>query len=185
MVYQGPISWGAWVDAKDLEPGYRLLNDDDSWAEVVSVKPVTGALTAYNLTVDGFHTFYVAANENAAPVWVHNACRPPPNPYGRRGNPETRAHIETVADRLDESGFDIDAGARGLPEEYLPPINGGTRGGSYPDITATNRVTGETIRVNTVDTLADGVTPTTRELRNAIRITDQTGQAPYLIPKPR
>ncbi|MGJ8628519.1 MAG: polymorphic toxin-type HINT domain-containing protein [Sulfitobacter sp.] len=76
MVYQGSISWGAWVDAKDLEPGFRLLNDDDSWAEVVSVKPVSESLTAYNLTVDGFHTYYVAANDDAAPVWVHNACRP-------------------------------------------------------------------------------------------------------------
>ena len=35
--YRGPITWGAWVDARDLEPGYRLLNDDKTWAEAVPI----------------------------------------------------------------------------------------------------------------------------------------------------
>ena len=33
-------------------------------------------LLAYNLTVEGFHTYFVAADENAAPIWVHNDCFP-------------------------------------------------------------------------------------------------------------
>lgn len=35
------------------------------------------SLEAYNLTVADFHTYFVkqAANDNAAPVWVHNACQ--------------------------------------------------------------------------------------------------------------
>lgn len=31
-------------------------------------------LTAFNLTVAEFHTYFVAANKNAAPVWVHYDC---------------------------------------------------------------------------------------------------------------
>lgn len=72
LVYQGAIEWAAWVDAKDLKPGYELLNPDDTWAEVVSVSKVDTPLTAYNLTVDEFSTFFVAANDDAEPVWVHN-----------------------------------------------------------------------------------------------------------------
>jgi filamentous hemagglutinin len=48
--------------------GYRLLNDDASWAEVVSVAVVDAPLLAFNLTVEGFHTYFVAADEGAAPV---------------------------------------------------------------------------------------------------------------------
>ena len=35
-VYAGPLSDGYWVDAADLLTGDRLLNDDGTWAEVVS-----------------------------------------------------------------------------------------------------------------------------------------------------
>ena len=62
------------MDAADLTAGYRLLNDDASWAEVVSVEVVAEELEAYNLTVADYHTYFVAANENASPVWVHNSC---------------------------------------------------------------------------------------------------------------
>ncbi|WP_368660805.1 hypothetical protein [Paracoccus sp. (in: a-proteobacteria)] len=37
-------------------------------------------MTAYNLTVNEFHTYFVTANTNAAPVWVHNNC--PDGPGG-------------------------------------------------------------------------------------------------------
>jgi RHS repeat-associated protein len=73
-VYQGVITNGAWVDAADLQSGYRLLNDDGSWAEVVSVKVEAKVLQAFNLTVADYHTYFVSANEEAEPVWVHNLC---------------------------------------------------------------------------------------------------------------
>lgn len=73
-VYTGPIRDGYWVDAADLKPGYRLLNPDTTWAEVVSVEIEAKPLKAYNLTVADFHTYFVAANNNADPVWVHNNC---------------------------------------------------------------------------------------------------------------
>ncbi len=73
-VYAGPLLDGYWVDAADLLTGDRLLNDDGSWAEVVSSEVLAEPLRAYNLTVEGWHTYFVAANVDAAPVWVHNSC---------------------------------------------------------------------------------------------------------------
>jgi hypothetical protein len=74
--YQGVIEGGHWVDAADLKAGYRLLNNDESWAEVVKVRVDNNPLKAYNLTVEEFHTYFVrgADNDNAVPVWVHNDC---------------------------------------------------------------------------------------------------------------
>ncbi|KIC35400.1 hypothetical protein RA27_22885 [Ruegeria sp. ANG-R] len=73
-VYTGPLENSHWVDAAELQTGDRLLNDDGTWAEVVGVEVEAEPLTAFNLTVAEFHTYFVAANENAAPVWVHNDC---------------------------------------------------------------------------------------------------------------
>jgi hypothetical protein len=73
-VYQGEISNGAWVDAANLKAGFRLLNDDSTWAEVVSVKIELKPLQAFNLTVADYHTYFVAANDEADAVWVHNIC---------------------------------------------------------------------------------------------------------------
>ena len=61
------------MDAADLLTGDRLLNDDGSWAEVVSSDVSAEPLRAYNLTVEGWHTYFVAANADAAPVWVQNS----------------------------------------------------------------------------------------------------------------
>jgi putative component of toxin-antitoxin plasmid stabilization module len=41
---------------------------------VVSSDVSAEPLRAYNLTVEGWHTYFVAANVDAAPVWVHNWC---------------------------------------------------------------------------------------------------------------
>ena len=108
----------------------------------------------------------------------------PPNPGGRLGKDSTRAHTKGVADEMERRGFEITGGGNKLPEEYLPGPGGGRKGSSFPDITATKN--GRTVRVNTVDTRANGITPTTREARNAARIRQQTpGDHLILIPKPR
>jgi hypothetical protein len=73
-VYEGPLENGYWVDASELHAGDRLLNDDGTWTEIVDVEVEAKPLTAFNLTVAEFHTYFVAANENAAPVWMHNDC---------------------------------------------------------------------------------------------------------------
>lgn len=56
------------------------MNNDGSWATVVSVAVQSGPLQAFNLTVQDYATYFVAANENAAPVWVHNC--PEVSDYG-------------------------------------------------------------------------------------------------------
>ncbi|WP_027665580.1 hemagglutinin repeat-containing protein [Rhizobium leguminosarum] len=72
--YSGPIRNGVWIAIKDLKPGDRMLNDDESWSDVVSVRIEAKPLDAYNLTVADFHTYFVkqAANHDAKSVWVHN-----------------------------------------------------------------------------------------------------------------
>jgi RHS repeat-associated protein len=104
---------------------------------------------------------------------------------GRLGSQTTRQHIDDVATEMEMRGWTITHGggpSRALKEEYLPGPGGARKGSSYPDITATKN--GRTLRVNTVDTRADGITPTTREATNAARIRQQTGEHVLLIPKP-
>jgi RHS repeat-associated protein len=106
-----------------------------------------------------------------------------PNPGGRLGKQSTRDHIDDVATEMEKRGWTITGGGTRGPEEYLPGPGGGRKGSSFPDITATKN--GKTLRVNTVDTRADGVTPSTREATNAARIRSQTpGDHLLLIPKP-
>jgi len=95
---------------------------------------------------------------------------PEPRTGGRLGNASTRAHVDQVATEMENRGYTITGGGGRMPEEYLPPIGGGRKGGSYPDITATK--SGRTVRVNTVDTYVSGA-PTKREAANAARIRQQ------------
>jgi hypothetical protein len=69
------------------------------------------------------------------------------------------------------------------PETYLPGKGPGTRGGNYTDVTATKN--GKTLHINTIDTTADGVTPTRREAAAAalIRRKIAPGDHLLLIPK--
>jgi hypothetical protein len=107
-----------------------------------------------------------------------------PNPGGRLGGPKTREHVEAIADEMEGRGWTIEGGGGRMAEEYLPGPGGARVGSSYPDITATKN--GRTLRVNTVDTLKDGVTPTARETRNATRIRQQKPEDKLLlVPKPK
>jgi hypothetical protein len=106
-----------------------------------------------------------------------------PNRGGRLGKQSTREHIDSVATEMENRDWTITGGGNRFPEEYLPGPGGGRKGSSFPDITATKN--GKTLRVNTVDTRADGITPSTREATNAARIRSQTpGDHLVLIPKP-
>ena len=109
---------------------------------------------------------------------ARNSKRP-----GRLGNARTQEHVAQVADEMESRGWTITHGGGRSPEEFLPGPGGGRRGSSYPDITATKN--GNTLRVNTVDTYADGVTMTRREATNAARIRAQTGDHVLTIPKPK
>ena len=73
-VYAGDIAGGAWVDAQHLTPGDQLFGEDGSWQTVESVSVESVALEAFNLTVEGYSTYFVAGSQHAAAVWVHNTC---------------------------------------------------------------------------------------------------------------
>lgn len=72
--YTGSIEDGQWIDALNLKPGFRLLDANGKWSEVTYVEHRVEKLKAYNLTVREFHTYFVASNGNAKPIWVHNNC---------------------------------------------------------------------------------------------------------------
>jgi RHS repeat-associated protein len=101
---------------------------------------------------------------------------------GRLGNATTRAQISSLATDLESQGYIITDGGGEAPEEFIRGPNGGSLGGTYVDLTATNGTS--TIRIQTVDTLADGVTPTPDEAAAAARIrTAFPNDQLILIPK--
>ena len=84
---------------------------------------------------------------------------------GRLGNSATRQQNKAIGDYLQQKGWTVTGGGGQVKEEYLPPLSGKGRAGSnYIDITATKTTShGEvTIRINTVDTYASGLS-TARE----------------------
>jgi len=101
---------------------------------------------------------------------------------GRLGSNDTRSQILDIMKELKSREWTVTNGGEVLGEEYIPGPNGARRGSAYPDITATkNR---RILRINTVDTLADDVTPTLREARNAAKIRRlKPGDHLLLVPK--
>jgi RHS repeat-associated protein len=87
---------------------------------------------------------------------------------GRWGGTATRQLNHRLATDLETRGFRVTGGAGRAAEEWIPGPGGGARGGSWVDITATNGT--QTTRIQTVTTLADGVTPTASEAAAAARI---------------
>jgi hypothetical protein len=148
-----------------------------------TVGDVTGAMMAGGTIVGQF------AVEGAAGKLLNEAVVVVRRVAGRWGNAATRQQLTEIAGELKARGWDVQYGggdwSRFGREEYLPPVGGGRFGGSYPDLTATKN--GRTLRINTVDTYADGVTLTNREARNATRIRTQQKSGDHLltVPKPR
>lgn len=73
-IYQGNIANANWVDASNLQVGYKLLSEDGSWQTVKDVRLTDEQLSAYNLTVNHNHTYFVTANVEQYGVWVYNDC---------------------------------------------------------------------------------------------------------------
>jgi len=59
-----------WVRADELLYGDALADSNGAEVSVVSVEPVPGLATAYNLEVEGTHTYFAGPTS----VWVHNGC---------------------------------------------------------------------------------------------------------------
>jgi hypothetical protein len=61
---------GHWVQTADLRPGTLLVRADGPAATVGSIRDTHHAAPTYNLTVEGWHTYFVGKDK----VWVHNTC---------------------------------------------------------------------------------------------------------------
>ena len=72
--YQGSIDNAQWIDASNLKAGYQLLSENGQWQVVQSVRQTEESLSAYNLTVDNDHTYFVTGSDSTYGVWVHNDC---------------------------------------------------------------------------------------------------------------
>ncbi|WP_308295673.1 RHS repeat-associated core domain-containing protein [Streptomyces odontomachi] len=64
-----------WMQASDLKPGQWLQSSAGTWVQITAIRHRIGQATVYNLSVEGLHTYYVAAG---AAVLVHNAGRSDP-----------------------------------------------------------------------------------------------------------
>jgi hypothetical protein len=103
---------------------------------------------------------------------------------GRWGGTATRQLNDELATGLIDEGYTITGGAGRASEEFIRGVGPGTRGGTFVDITATNGT--KTIRIQTIDTLADGITPTPAEAAAAARIRAAfPNDELRLIPKPK
>ena len=73
--YNGEIQNAQWVDAQNLKAGYKLLSENNHWQMVKGVTIKAEKLSAYNLTVETDHTYFIkGANSDVGGVWVHNDC---------------------------------------------------------------------------------------------------------------
>jgi hypothetical protein len=90
---------------------------------------------------------------------------------GRWGTTATRQQNYEIAQELHRRGYSFGRRPGGGvgPEEYIRGTGPGTKGSTYVDITAT-APNGRTVRIQTVTTERDGVTPTLEELAAAARI---------------
>jgi len=72
-----------WVRAENLKVGQSLINHDGDTSTVTMLAIEQVPLQAYNITVQGFHSYFVKGDESAdkvEAVWVHNSkiCPLPP-----------------------------------------------------------------------------------------------------------
>jgi filamentous hemagglutinin len=104
---------------------------------------------------------------------------------GRWGSTGTRLLNDQIATQLENQGYKIIGGAGRESEEWFAAPTGGTKGGTFVDVTA-RASDGSIVRVQTIDTLADGVTPTANEAAAAARIRARfPNDRLILVPKPK
>jgi hypothetical protein len=165
---EGATTPGRWVEAGDVRVGDDLLLRDGRIVAVQAVRREQFKGKVYNFSVAELESYAVGVNN----VLVHNtgaSCDYLDGSGGRWGGAQTRALNDQVATQLEADGLNVTNGAGRGAEEWIPGPDGGTKGGTWVDITA-QAEDGSITRVQTIDTLADGVTPTLREAAAAGRI---------------
>ena len=106
---------------------------------------------------------------------------------GRRGSAKTRDQLDDIRDEFMDLNPDAVhvAGGRTASGEKVPEqavYNPNGRGKRFPDLTF-DMPDGSQVYINTVDTYADGVTATIRELEAAVDITTWGSGPAIMIPK--
>jgi hypothetical protein len=62
-----------WTLARNIEEGDEVLTSDGDSQKVSGVRAYEETGFAYNCEVEGFHTYFVAGDDGAPGIWVHNA----------------------------------------------------------------------------------------------------------------
>lgn len=197
----------AYIPAQDLRVGELLRNEAGRAVAVQGVEPIRrGLVEVHNLEVEHFHNYHVG-NGSGGAVLVHNGthCIETPKTWemeeiaegglsvrspngvgmsgagGRLGTPKVRAQNAALAKIMRHRLIDIESGGDlGFERLIKDPLTG-ARGGAYADIVGIRN--GRRFYVQTVDTLADGITPTADELAAAANIRRLTGGHVILVPK--
>ncbi|MFG3044351.1 RHS repeat-associated core domain-containing protein [Streptomyces sp. NPDC048241] len=131
-----------WVEAGSLVPGQWVRTSAGTWVQITAIRHRDRTASAYNLTVDGLHTYYVLAG--SAAVLVHNC------------DGEAIVHLDRVAGHASitvRHGDDIlhseqagVPGTRAVAQEFVGDLSGygldvrvplpnASRARSYQDVT--------------------------------------------------
>jgi RHS repeat-associated protein len=118
-----------WVDSTYLQPGTWLQTSSGTWVRVGTVKRWTAENKVYNLTVEDFHTYYVAAG--SADIIVHNASCVPDwlgdfagLARGRQshvGMVGSEAELRAFFDKWTKGGESLPGFGPKIPERYKLP----------------------------------------------------------------
>ena len=109
---------GKWIPSGSLKTGDVLLSENGAAQTVQSVETKDEALTAYNLTVADFHTYFVKENGSGADaVWVHNDC----DPADRPDAPKKEVVTTTLGNQID---ITPSANHSRSPDGVVPPLVG-------------------------------------------------------------
>ncbi|HZC25993.1 MAG TPA: RHS repeat-associated core domain-containing protein, partial [Actinopolymorphaceae bacterium] len=179
-----------WQRADQLGPGDKVVTASGRTLRVDGIRASTSRVaTAYNLTVEGIHTYYAGD----AQILVHNnntcstAISAARSVGGRRGGAAVRAQLDDVRDEMlaanpdwvhTAGGRSAATGAK-LPERAVNNPSGPGR--RFPDLTF-DLPDGSQVYVNTVDTYANGAA-TIREFEAALDIANWGTGPIIMIPK--
>lgn len=113
-------SRGEWVDAIDLQPGDVLVTAAGKRLTVATAGISTQNLRAYNLSVEGLHTYFVGDSE----VLVHNcAMQKSPNALARAWGYSTK-QIKTAIERVKQQPGWRGNGSNRNPDVFVDDATG-------------------------------------------------------------
>jgi len=117
-----------WLEARSLSGGDEVIESSGGVSTVLAIEREEhrDGIEVFNFEVEDYHTYFVAQDESAAAIFVHNRCN---NPYGRRGSPLHRARISAAETRLTARGWKTSSGGLGREARVDIPGTGRYR---YP-----------------------------------------------------